>query len=153
MRTPRSLPRWLRLPGRVALVLGLGALSAPVAQANTPESRERPGPGEVSIRSAEGKIFLSEGGRESELHLGATPERDRLFQLLEEQGPAGVRLDNDPRLIMSGGGGTGFSLWDTGKSTAEKPAPPDSVRGNALPKSRDKRPKPGDPNSPSDKKS
>ena len=27
MPTPRSLRRWLRLPGRVALILGLGALS------------------------------------------------------------------------------------------------------------------------------
>ena len=122
MRTPRSLPRWLRLPGRVALVLGLGALSTAGAQAGVPDS-ERIGPGDASIRSVDGKIFLSEGGRETELRLGATPERDRLFRLLEEHGPAGMRLDRDPRLIMSGGGGSGFSLWDTRKPMADKPAP------------------------------
>ena len=64
------------------------------------------------IRSEGGKIYLSEGGRESELRLGATPERDRLLRLLEEHGAAGVKLDPDPRLIMSGGGGSGFSLRD-----------------------------------------
>ena len=43
-----------------------------------------------------GKIYLSEAGRESELRLGATPERDRLLRLLEEHGAAGVKLDPTP---------------------------------------------------------
>ena len=72
----------------------------------------QPASGDASVRSDGGKIYLSEGGRETELRLGATPQRERLLRLLEEHGYAGVKIDSDPRLIMSGGGGTGFSLWD-----------------------------------------
>ncbi len=153
MSKPRSLPRWLRLPGGVALVLGLGALSAPAAQASAPETRMPAGLGDTLIRSENGKIYLSEGGRETELRLGATPERDRLLRLLEEHGPAGIKLDRDPRLIMSGGGGTGFSLWETKKSTPDKPAAPDPARGNIPPKSPEQRSTPSDPNPASDKRS
>ena len=37
--------------------------------------------------------------------------------------PAGVKLDRDPRLIMSGGGGSGFSLRDITKSYSSEPEP------------------------------
>jgi hypothetical protein len=152
MPKPLSLPRWLRLPSRVALVLGLGALSAPVAQADLPENRMLPaGLGDTLIRSENGKIYLSEGGREIELRLGATPERDRLFRLLEEHGPAGIRLEADPRLIMSGGGGTGFSLWERTKSS-DKP-PPGPAQENMPPKPPQQGSTPNDPNPASDKKS
>ena len=70
-----------------------------------------------------GRIFLSEGGRETELRLGETPQRAHLLRLLEEHGPAGVKLDRDPRLIMSGGGGSGFSLRDIQRSIFGDPAP------------------------------
>jgi hypothetical protein len=121
MAIPCSVRKWLRLPGRVALILGLGALSTAGAQADTQASQ--PASGDASVRSDGGKIYLSEGGRETELRLGATPQRDRLLRLLEEHGSAGVKLDSDPRLIMSGGGGTGFSLWDIRKSLTDTPAP------------------------------
>jgi hypothetical protein len=117
----RSVRKRLRLPGRAALILGLGALSTAGARADTQVSQ--PASGDASVRSDGGKIYLSEGGRETELRLGATPQRDRLLRLLEEHGSAGVKLDSDPRLIMSGGGGTGFSLWDIRKSFTDTPAP------------------------------
>jgi hypothetical protein len=118
-----SLRRWLRLPGRAALILGLGALAPAVSRADAPDQTDRTASGGLSIRSADGKIYLSEGGRESELQLGATPQRDRLLQLLKDHGPSGVKLDPDPRLIMSGGGGSGFSLRDIQRSLTGEPAP------------------------------
>jgi hypothetical protein len=152
MPKPRSLPRWLRLPSRVALILGLGALSTPMAQADASENPMPAGLGDALIRSENGKIYLSEAGRESELRLGATPERDRLFRLLEEHGPAGIKLEADPRLIMSGGGGTGFSLWERTKSS-DKPPPPGPARENMPPKPPRERATPSDPNPTPDKKS
>jgi len=121
MAIPCSVRKWVRLPGRVALILGLGALSTAGAQADTQASQ--PASGDASVRSDGGKIYLSEGGRETELRLGATPQRERLLRLLEEHGSAGVKIDSDPRLIISGGGGTGFSLWDIRKSLTDTPAP------------------------------
>lgn len=116
MVIPRSARRWLNLPGRIALILGLGALHTSGAQADTAKNHEG-GLGDALIRSEGEKIFLSEGGRETELRLAATPERDRLLQLLQGYGPAGVKLDSDPRLIMSGGGGSGFTWVPERKDT------------------------------------
>jgi hypothetical protein len=127
MAKPRSVPKWLRLPGRVALILGLGALSTAGAGADTPDQAHRTAFDDTLIRSEGGKIYLSEGGRETELRLGATPERDHLLRLLQDYGPAGVKLNPDPRLIMSGGGGSGFSLRDIKNSIIGEPAP---VPGN-----------------------
>ena len=121
MAIPFAVHRWLRLPSRVALLLGLGALSTVGAQAGAQAGQKASG--DAFVRSDGEKIYLSEGGSESELQLGATVQRDRLLRLLEEQGPAGVKLDTDPRLIMSGGGGSGFSLWDVKKSVIDKAAP------------------------------
>jgi len=115
------MPHWLRLPSRIALILGMGALSTAGARADVQEGNLSFG--DTLIRSEGGRIFLSEGGRESELRLSATPERDRLLRLLEEHGPAGAKLDRDPRLIMSSGGGAGFYWWGTRKPVPVKPAP------------------------------
>jgi hypothetical protein len=123
MPVSRSWNGWLRLPSRLALMLGLGAAAAAAAQANTPADHQSTGPGDVLIRSDGGTIYLSEGGRETELRLGASPERDRLLRLLQEHGSGGVKLDPDPRLIMSGGGGSGFSLRDIKNSIIGEPAP------------------------------
>src|SRR5271169_192282 len=123
MPIPRSLRRWLHLPSRVALILGMGALSTTGARADAPEQSNLTSFGDVLIRSEGGRIYLSEGGRESELRLTATPQRDHLLRVLEEHGPAGVKLNADPRLIMSGGGGAGFSLRDITKSVTGEPAP------------------------------
>jgi hypothetical protein len=123
MVVSRSGRRWFRLPSRIALILGMGALSTTGAQADVPE-RANPGAfDDVSVRSEGGRIFLSEGGRETELRLSPTPQRDRLLRLLDEHGPAGVKLDGDPRLIMSSGGGAGFYWWGARKSGSEKPSP------------------------------
>ena len=123
MPTQRSLRGWFRLPGRIALILGLGALSTAGARADAAEGHQRADLGDVLIRAGGGKIYLSESGRETELRLSATPQRDHLLRLLQQHGAPGVKLDRDPRLIMSGGGGTGFSLWDTKKPVTNKPAP------------------------------
>jgi hypothetical protein len=125
MAIPHCVHRWLRLPSRIALILGLGALSTAGASADAQANQTASG-GPL-IRSDGGKIYLSEGGRETELRLGATPQRDRLLRLLEEHGPAGVRLDRDPRLIMSSGGGAGFYWWGQKKSTPEGVAPAGSA--------------------------
>ena len=123
MPIPRSLRRWLRLPGRVALILGLGALSTAGARAETLDQAHRTSFDDILIRSEGGKIYLSEGGRESELQLTATPQREHLLRLLEGHGPGGVKLDRDPRLMMSSGGGSGFYWWGARKTTTDKAAP------------------------------
>jgi hypothetical protein len=127
MARPRSLSRWLRLPGRVALILGLGALATGSSRADVRDQRNATVMGKTLIRSDGGRIFLREGGRETELRLSATPERERLLRLLEEHGPAGVKLDRDPRLIMSSGGGAGFYWWGQKKSTPDGVAPAGSA--------------------------
>jgi hypothetical protein len=123
MPAARSCKEWLRLPSRLALTLGLGATAVAGARADAPPDHERTGPGDVLIRSEGGKIFLSEGGTETELRLGATPERDRLLCLLQGHGPRGVKLDRDPRLIMSSGGGSGFYWSGAIKLLPNEPVP------------------------------
>jgi hypothetical protein len=122
MAIPRIANRWLRLPGRIALILGLGALSTAGARADSAQA-DGSALGNAMVRTEGGKIYLSEGGRETELRLSATPQRDHLLRLLEEHGPAGIKLDHNPRLIMSGGGGTGFYWWGSRKPISENPAP------------------------------
>jgi hypothetical protein len=137
-----SVRRWLRLPGRIALVLGLGTLPTVVARADTPGDRSRTISGDMLIRSEGGKIYLTEGGRETELRLGATPQRDHLLRLLQEHGPSGVKLDRDPRLIMSSGGGSGFYWWGARKPATDKAAPAGSAPppGTIQPSTPDQRP-------------
>jgi len=125
MAIPHCMHRWLRLPSRIALILGLGALSTTGAPADARANQTTSG--DTLIRSDGGKIYLSEGGHETELRLSATPQRDRLFRLLEAHGPAGVKLDRDPRLIMSSGGGAGFYWWGQKKSTPDGVAPAGSA--------------------------
>ena len=152
MAIPRSLHRWLRLPSRIALILGLGALSTAGASADAQANQTVSGG--ALIRSDGGKIYLSEGGRETELRLTATPQRDRLLRLLEEHGPAGVKLDRDPRLIMSSGGGAGFYWWGQKKSTPEGVAPAGSAPSPQVtePSSSPKQSTPRDRSPASDKK-
>ncbi len=116
-------PNWLRLPSRVALILGLGALSSAGVRADTLDQSNRTASGDVLVRSEGGRIFLTERGRETELRLGATAQRNHLLQLLERHGPAGIKLNSDPSLIMAGGGGMGFSLRDLTKPFPGKPQP------------------------------
>ena len=123
MIVSRSGHRWRRLPSRIALILGMGALSTTAAQADVPERANLGAFDDVSVRSEGGRIFLSEGGCETALRLSPTPQRDHLLRLLEEHGPNGVKLDRDPRLIMSSGGGSGFYWWGTRRSVSDKPPP------------------------------
>jgi hypothetical protein len=154
MPLPHKLRRWFRLPGRAALILGLGALSGAAARADAPGQAHHTALGSLQLRSEGEKIFLSEGGQETELRLSPTPQRDHLLRLLDEHGPAGVKLDTDPRLIMSGGGGTGFSLRDltssfTGKRDQAAKTPPQVTTPSNSPKQEIA---PRDRNPPADKK-
>jgi hypothetical protein len=119
------LTRWLRLPGRFALILGLGALSTAGAQGDAPDQTSPRSFGDLSIRSEGGKIYLSEGGRDfQELQLPDTPEARHLKRLLAQNGivtdPTDLQVNS---VILAGGGGTGFSLWDIKRSVPDKPAP------------------------------
>jgi hypothetical protein len=154
MKMLRSAHRWLRPPSRIALLLGIGALSTTGARADATEQRNINSFGDTLIRSEGDRIFLAEDGREKELRLSATSRRDHLLRLLQEHGPAGVKLDPDPRLIMSGGGGTGFSLRDISESVTGKTAPPvqDPPRVTSPPSSSEPRSTPRDRHSATDKK-
>ena len=130
-----SLRRWLRLPGRAALILGLGAVPTIGARADAPDPSNLGSFGNTSIRSEGGRIYFSEGGQETELQLGPTPQRDHLLRVLEEHGPAGIKLNADPRLIISGGGGSGFTLRDLQRSIFGEPSPaPQNSRPTGAPK-------------------
>jgi len=136
-----SLPSWLRrslrLPSRIALLLGAGALSAAaehgIAEAHLGDSLVRVPQqsaktfGEVRIWSAGGRIYISEDGRNAqELPLADTPEARRLRQLLDGDGAdaASPRVLHN-RIILVGGGGDGFHWAPTRKSdTADKAQPP-----------------------------
>lgn len=121
MSVPLSVRGWLRLPSRIALLLGFGALSAAGAQASTtgidagkqaarvPQQSAKSF-GELAIWSDGGRIYISEADKPAqELRLGDTPEAHRLRALLEGDGSAAkgpqVLLD---RIILVGGGGDGF---------------------------------------------
>ena len=137
MRVSWSLRRWLRLPSRIALLLGLGALSAAGARADT--GLDRPGAGNAPpvqgdqataggllIRTEGDRIYLSEaGGQFQELRLRDMPEAHLLKQLLDRNGAAtgaaGIRLDP---MILAGNGGDGFH-WAPGRgpATRDKPGP------------------------------
>jgi hypothetical protein len=119
MPIPRSLKGWLRLPGRVALILGLGALSTAAARGDTSEQSNPTSSGDMLIRSEGGKIYLSEGGREfQELQLRDTAEAERLKQIFEHNraiaGSDVVRLNPT---ILAGGGGAGFYWWTPAEKT------------------------------------
>jgi hypothetical protein len=119
------LGRWLRLPSRGALILGLGALPTTALQADAPEQNTPTSFGNVLMRTEGGKIYLSEGGKKfQELQLRDSAEARFLKQLLEQNGtataPAGLLLNPT---IFAGGGGTGFSWWNIKKSATDKPAP------------------------------
>lgn len=111
MAIPRSLRPWLRLPGRVALILGLGALSTAGARADAPDQDHRTASGDVLIRSEGGRIYFSEGGRGfEELRLGNTAEARHLRELVEDHAGGSGALRLNPT-ILAGGGGSGFHWW------------------------------------------
>jgi len=116
----------LRLPSRIALLLGLGALSAggTEAVANTePVDGGAPIPqhssktfGELLIWQAGGRIYVSEGGRlAEELRLGDSAEAQRLLELLNRIGATATAPHAmSDRIILVGDGGSGLH-WDAQK--------------------------------------
>ena len=121
MLIPSSTRNWLRLPSRIALLFGLGALSAAGANADTRETHSGYDParvpqqcvktfGDLLVWSEGGRIYTAEAGKEAqELALGDTPEARRLQRLLERDGASAdsPRALRD-RIILVGAGGDGF---------------------------------------------
>ena len=127
MAVPISTRRWFAWPSRLALLVGIGALSAagaeaaPVAQSQQPQGGgERFG--ELRVWSEDGRVYLAESGAAfRELQLGDTAEARRLRALLQQDGgtKGGIRLD---RMILAGGGGAGFD-WAPPGQKPNSPAP------------------------------
>jgi hypothetical protein len=130
MRQASSARGWWRLPSRIALLLGLGALSVAGARAATTPAQ----PGETLVRAAGGSIYLSEGGGAfEELSLADTAQARLLRQLLEGQGTAasesGLRLHPT---ILAGAGGAGFHGLPTAPAGASSRTPPADAGGSAM---------------------
>jgi hypothetical protein len=158
-------PKWSRVPGRVALLLGLGALSAAGARADVSHEplddmarqsqTERMNVGSMEVRHEAGRLYISGNGAPvEEIGLSDTPQARRLRQLLDQHGV--VRLD---RTILAGGGGTGFSWGQSrpvapqgadnpAKSSDHRPASPASTRMPRQPGASNS----GDPAGPENKK-
>jgi hypothetical protein len=76
--------------------------------------------GETVIRSAGGRVYLSENGGEfRQLPFGDTAETRQLLELLQASGPASAGLKLRP-VILAGDGGAGFH-WSP---IRDQPAPP-----------------------------
>jgi hypothetical protein len=129
MSLPSLLRKWVHLPSRIALLLGVGALSATGAEAAVAEAHLSNGLtrvpqqsaksfGELRIWSENGRIYFSEAGKDpQELCLVDTAEARRLKQLLEREGAVAASpsvLHN--RIILVGGGGDGFHWAPAGKA-------------------------------------
>src|ERR1700722_6261417 len=132
---PSSMRDWLRLPSRIAMLLGLGALSVAGAEAgiggSVPSGHDgAPIPqhgakafGDLLIWSDQGRIYVSEAGKPAEeLHLGATPEADLLRQLLAREGAtAAAPQALHDRIILVGAGGAGLHWEAPGAGDPNKP--------------------------------
>jgi len=134
MNMPRSSREGFRVPGRLALILGLSALSAAAARADTPEQAQRGTVGDLLIRSEGEKIFLSEGGRDfRELQLRDTAAARRLRELLEDRNrPEGAHLRLNSTMMASGGG-SGFLWWWRPADKADRPVKPENPDKSGMP--------------------
>lgn len=112
MRGFRHTRKRPRLPGRIGLLLGLGALSIAGARADTapPPAPHSATLGRLSIRSEGGRIYVSEnGGDFQEVRLGDTPEARRLAELLARRDIGSDKAAAALRpMILAGAGGDGF---------------------------------------------
>jgi hypothetical protein len=136
-----SFAKWSRFPSRIAVLLGIGALSAAGAQPAVAEPDLGKGPtrvpqqsaksfGEVLIWSEAGRIYFSESGNEAqELRLGDTPEARRLRDVLQREGAiAEAPRVLQHRLVLVGGGGSavhwgGSQSSKVPDSSSSEPAP------------------------------
>jgi len=122
---PISMHNRLRLPSRIALLFGLGAVSVAGAKANTPEvppghdgavwpQQSAKAVVDLLIWRDDGRIYVSEAGKPAEeLRLGATAEAALLGQLLESRNATAANpYRMRDRIILVGGGGCGFA-WDS----------------------------------------
>jgi hypothetical protein len=160
MPLPTYLRKRLRLPRRIALLFGIGAISAVSASADgAPPGSGKPARipqqsakafGDLRVWSEEGRIYLSEsGGAIQELQFSDTAEALQLKRLLEEGGA----VADDPqvmqhRIILVGGGGAG-QHWTAGENApgdAQRSTGPSSGAGG-----RHHRTRPADANNPSTK--
>ena len=136
MASPGMFKNWLRLPSRIGLLLGFGALSAAGANTQPAEAHLGKEPsrvpqqsakqfGELRIWSDAGRIFIAEAGKPAqELPLGDTAEARRLRELLER---GGANSDSPrvllEKMILVGGGGEGFH-WAPADRNKAPDAPP-----------------------------
>ena len=129
-----SLHKWLRLPSRITLMLGITALSATTSpdaarayagdEPNRVPQQSAKSFGEVSIWLEEGRIYLAEPGKPGEdLCLGDTLETRHLRQLLQEHGAtASAQRILFDRMILVGGGGCGFDSTPPERGRAVAPS-------------------------------
>ena len=139
-----SVRRWFGSPGRLALLLGLGAISSAAADAAAitvpphPNAARTPQRGvadfgEMRIWSEGGRLYLSEAGSAAtELQLGDTVEARELRKLLENGNASAA----DPqilrhRLILVGGGGESGPRTSSDRS-AISPGPASSGWDNGA---------------------
>jgi hypothetical protein len=131
---PSFIRRWSHLPGRIAVLLGLSALSIAGARAGTVDAH--PGRdaarepqqsaksfGDLLIWLENGRIYVSEAGKPAEeLQLGNSAEAASLRQLLVQQcaTEATPHFLRD-RIILVGSGGAGLH-WDSQRPDASKKA-------------------------------
>lgn len=132
MVIPNSLRKWLRLPSRIALLLGTGALSITGAQATLAADHGKSEFARMpeTARSTDdmliwidgGRIFVSESGQRShELFLGDTAEARLLKQTLEGAGAFAKSPRTVPRrMILAGSGGMGFHHSSAAGGTAAR---------------------------------
>jgi hypothetical protein len=107
-------PNWLRLPGGIALALGLGAVAPAGAQADTQPVAQNPTQnGELLIRVEQGRLQISENGSPfEELVLSDTAEARHLKNLIEwRSSAAGSPAVGVGPTILASGGGAGF-FWN-----------------------------------------
>ena len=109
MRLPGSIRKWLDLPSRIGLMVGLGALSAAGAQANATAAQDsRNVAQDLRIRLEGGQVYISERGSDfRKLSLADSAEAWLFLQLLKG-GSASEFEANARKTMLAGSGGGGF---------------------------------------------
>lgn len=131
---PSPMPDWLRLPSRIAMLLGLGALSITGAKGATETYRNSlpiPEQGTQAVDNLliwadNGRIYISETGKPAEeLRLGITAEAETLRRLLVREGATAATPYVLPdRIILAGAGGSGLHWESQRAGDQDKPDDP-----------------------------